>query len=124
MPSVATRRRRALNISNRMEGGDVSQYPTAPTSHPTLSRPSTDSSLFSLLSLSFERPSQLSLLLLPLLLCAGYVYVHRAHLSLLSAAAMLLLEAVFVASFIAVFSARLQSKQSQWHCSRSPRVQC
>ena len=129
MPSVATRRRRAVNIQNRMEGGDEAHFPTATASayQPSgISRPSSSSfssspspspssspSIFSLLSFSFIRPSIVSLTLLPLLLLLGYLYMHRSHVSLVAAASMLAITAAYLLGFVTLLDARLQSKQGQ-----------
>ena len=122
MPSVATRRRRAVNIQSRMEGGDEATFPSATSAHPPstpsrsslYSSSSSSPSIFSLLSPSFIQPSLVSLTLLPLLLLMGYLYMHRSHVSPLAAASMLCITAAYVVGFVTLLSARLQSKQGQW----------
>ena len=114
MPSVATRRRRALNIQNRMEAGADGFDSAASSTH---SKPASSlaSSLPSpsLLALPLLRPSLLSVALLPLLLLAGYLYGHRGHVGLGAMALIVGSSAGWVLGFFHLFEAQLQSKQSQ-----------
>jgi hypothetical protein len=112
MPSVATRRRRAVNIANRMEQGEEQRSPIYAIPPSSSSSPSS-APLLSQLSVSFVQPTLLSMTLFPLLLLLLYLYVHREDLSLAAAACMVALTAVYLLSFLVVMRQRLQSKQSQ-----------
>ena len=121
MPSVATRRRRAVNIANRMEQGAEHETTVRAASSSSFSSSSSSSAssslssppLLSQLSVSFVQPSLLSLTLFPLLLLLLYLYLHRQDLTLTAACAMLAVTAVYLLSFVVVLRQRLQSKQSQ-----------
>ena len=113
---MATRRRRANNIQDRMESHTtVDASPTPRTayspsspSHPT-SAPITLASL-----LSIVEPSPVNLSLFPLLLLSAYLYLHRAHLSLTVSVAMLVVTAAYLLAFVALAAERLRSKHSRW----------
>ena len=124
MPSVATRRRRAVAIQNRMEGGteplDEGLYPSAP---PRSTYPQSSSLLTlppsSLPSLTFMRPTLLSVAMLPLLLLMGYLYSHRSHVSAVAMGWMVALTGAYVGGFLWALEAQLQSKQSQSNDARA-----
>ena len=105
MPSVATRRRRANNIAERME---------AQTGPLSFSPPPGSSSASDILAplLSFVEPSPVNLTLFPLLLLSAYLYLHRAHLSLLTSASMFVVTTAYLVGCVSVMHNQLRSKQS------------
>ena len=119
MPSVATRRRRANNIHDRMEGQTLNYV------SPTLSS-SSSSSIADIVTplLSFVEPSPLNLTLFPLLLLSAYLYLHRAHLSLLVTGAMFVATAAYLLGFVSLLHSQLQSKQSQPILSHPLSIAC
>lgn len=94
MPSVATRRRRKDAIHDRIEeAGDSHRRMTARVP-----------------SLASVQPSLSHILLFAFLLMLGYLYIHRAHLSILHMLFIILVIFIYHYIFIMVANDKLQQQ--------------